>query len=203
MARRGGERGVCGSLLGQGVCVTLSLCEGRARGPAYARARVWQSLCKYVQRGWGWSSARGSGLLRGGICAGAAQNGLRVWVREPHGAPGRCVATPPVTCHRVATRPQGFSEGSVTPSPYLCCAPLCPQKALLGMLHSVLGSGPIAPAPLEIPPCVTSLQPCRSPIVSQTGHPSSPVPCAAPHCSSNPLPHPQGCWEVSLALLAP
>lgn len=70
MARRGGERGVCGSLLGQGVCVTLSLCEGRARGPAYARARVWQSLCKYVQRGWGWSSARGSGLLRGAFALG-------------------------------------------------------------------------------------------------------------------------------------
>lgn len=32
-----------------------------------------------------------------------------------HGTPGRCVVTPPVTCHRVATQPQGFSEGSCHP----------------------------------------------------------------------------------------
>lgn len=97
---------------------------------------------------------------------------------------------------------RGSLRVPVTPHPCLCWAPLCPQEAVVGVLHIVLGSGPIPPARLETPPR------CDQPSAVQISHRDpqlshplqSPVP--APRCSSNPLPRPRGCWEVSLALSA-
>lgn len=109
-------------------------------------------------------------VVPGGICAGAARNGLRV--HEPHGTPQQVCGHPSSDLSQGSYR--GSLRASVTPSPYLCWAPLCPQEALPGVLHIVLGSGPIASAPLEGPPrCdqpsavqITHREPDISPILS-------------------------------------
>lgn len=112
IARRGGERCVYKSLLGQGVCATLLLREGCA------------SVCTGRRSGVGIRAVpTGVGCSRGGICTGAVHNGLHMRGCVPHGT-HRLVCA--VTCHGVPTQLEGLPE-----DPCLCWTTLCPWEAIL------------------------------------------------------------------------
>lgn len=68
---------MCGSLLGQALCVTLSLCEG------CARPRVCQSLCKCVERGWDEQCPREWVAPGQGLCWGSPEWTVHVGLPAP------------------------------------------------------------------------------------------------------------------------